>query len=346
MKTNRILTMSQAISEGIAQEMTRDANVFVMGEDIGSYGGIFGATGGLLEKFGKDRIMDTPISETAFIGAATGAAAAGLRPIVELMFVDFFGVCMDQIYNHLAKNTYMSGGHVKLPVVLTTAIGGGYSDAAQHSQCLYGTFAHMPGIKVVVPSNAYDAKGLMIQAIRDDNPVVFMYHKGIMGLPWMAYFEGSSNAVPEEAYAIPFGQAKIVKEGSDLTIVSISQMVQKAVLAANELAEQGIHAEVIDLRTLVPLDKETVLKSVRKTGRLLIADEDYLGFGLTGEIAALIAENLDTVTLKAPIKRLAVPNVPIPYSRPLEQFVIPQVANIVLAAQQLLLQKIAHAVPA
>jgi pyruvate dehydrogenase E1 component beta subunit len=346
MKTNRILTMAQAISEGIAQEMTRDANVFVMGEDIGSYGGIFGATGGLLDKFGKDRIMDTPISETAFIGAATGAAAAGLRPIVELMFVDFFGVCMDQIYNHLAKNTYMSGGHVKLPVVLTTAIGGGYSDAAQHSQCLYGTFAHMPGIKVVVPSNAYDAKGLMIQAIRDDNPVVFMYHKGIMGLPWMAYFEGSSNAVPEEAYAIPFGQAKIVKEGSDLTIVSISQMVQKAVLAANELAEQGIHAEVIDLRTLVPLDKESVLKSVRKTGRLLIADEDYLGFGLTGEIAALIAENLDTVTLKAPIKRLAVPNVPIPYSRPLEQFVIPQVANIVLAAQQLLLQKIAHAVPA
>ena len=346
MKTNRILTMAQAISEGIAQEMTRDANVFVMGEDIGSYGGIFGATGGLLEKFGKDRIMDTPISETAFIGAATGAAAAGLRPIVELMFVDFFGVCMDQIYNHLAKNTYMSGGHVKLPVVLTTAIGGGYSDAAQHSQCLYGTFAHMPGIKVVVPSNAYDAKGLMIQAIRDDNPVMFMYHKGIMGLPWMAYFEGSSNAVPEEAYAIPFGQAKIVKEGADLTIVSISQMVQKAVLAANELAEQGIHAEVIDLRTLVPLDKETVLKSVRKTGRLLIADEDYLGFGLTGEIAALIAENLDTVTLKAPIKRLAVPNVPIPYSRPLEQFVIPQVANIVLAAQQQLLQKIAHAVPA
>jgi pyruvate dehydrogenase E1 component beta subunit len=346
MKTNRILTMAQAISEGVAQEMTRDANVFVMGEDIGSYGGIFGATGGLLEKFGKDRIMDTPISETAFIGAATGAAAAGLRPIVELMFVDFFGVCMDQIYNHLAKNTYMSGGHVKLPVVLTTAIGGGYSDAAQHSQCLYGTFAHMPGIKVVVPSNAYDAKGLMIQAIRDDNPVMFMYHKGIMGLPWMAYFEGSSNAVPEEAYAIPFGQAKIVKEGSDLTIVSISQMVQKAVLAANELAEQGIHAEVIDLRTLVPLDKESVLKSVRKTGRLLIADEDYLGFGLTGEIAALIAENLDTVTLKAPIKRLAVPNVPIPYSRPLEQFVIPQVANIVLAAQQLLLQKIAHAVPA
>jgi pyruvate dehydrogenase E1 component beta subunit len=332
--------MAQAISEGIAQEMTRDSSVFVMGEDVGSYGGIFGATGGLLDKFGKDRIMDTPISETAFIGAATGAAASGLRPIVELMFVDFFGVCMDQIYNHLAKNTYMSGGHVKLPVVLTTAIGGGYNDAAQHSQCLYGTFAHMPGIKVVVPSNAYDAKGLMIQAIRDDNPVMFMYHKGIMGLPWMAYFEGSSNAVPEDSYVIPFGKANIVKEGSDLTIVSISQMVQKAVLAANELAEQSIHAEVLDLRTLVPMDTEAILKSVRKTGRLIIADEDYLGFGLSGEISALIAENLDTVALKAPIKRLAVPNVPIPYSRPLEQFVIPQVTNIVLAAQQLMLKKL------
>jgi len=257
--------------------------------------------------------------------------------------VDFFGVCMDQIYNHLAKNTYMSGGHVKLPVVLTTAIGGGYSDAAQHSQCLYGTFAHIPGIKVVVPSNAYDAKGLMISAIRDDNPVMFMYHKGIMGLPWMAYLEGSSNAVPEEAYAIPFGKAKVLQEGSDITIVSISQMVQKAVLAARELATQSIHAEVIDLRTLVPLDTEAVLKSVRKTGRLLVVDEDYLGFGLSGEIAALIAENLDTVELHAPVMRLAVPNVPIPYSRPLEQFVIPQVANIVQAVQAAMLKKTAAA---
>ena len=345
MNTPRIVTMAQAIAEGIAQEMTRDSAVFVMGEDVGSYGGIFGATGGLLDKFGPERIMDTPISETAFIGAATGAAAAGMRPIVELMFVDFFGVCMDQIYNHLAKNTYMSGGAVKLPVVLTTAIGGGYSDAAQHSQCLYGTFAHMPGIKVVVPSNAYDAKGLMITAIRDDNPVMFMYHKGIMGLPWMAYLEGSSNAVPEEAYTIPFGQAKVMQEGSDLTIVSISQMVQKAMLAAHELQGQGIHAEVLDLRTLVPMDTQAILKSVRKTGRLLIADEDYLGFGLSGEIAALIAENLDTIVLKAPVMRLAVPNVPIPYSRPLEQFVIPQVHSIVQAAQVLTVGKLAQAHP-
>lgn len=342
MKTTRKLTMAQAISEAIAQEMKRDDTVFVMGEDIGAYGGIFGATSGLLEQFGKDRIMDTPISETAFIGTATGAAAAGLRPIVELMFVDFFGVCMDQIYNHLAKNTYMSGGHVKLPVVLTTAIGGGYNDAAQHSQCLYGTFAHLPGIKVVVPSNAYDAKGLMTQAIRDDNPVMFMYHKGIMGLPWMAYLEGSSNDVPQEAYTIPFGQAHVVREGSDVTIVAVSQMVQKAVLAAQELDRQSIHAEVLDLRTLVPLDVESVLKSVRKTGRLLVADEDYLGFGLSGEIAAVIAEHLDTVRLKAPVKRLAVPNVPIPYSRPLEQFVIPQVKNIVHAVQELIVGRMAQ----
>ena len=342
MKTTRKLTMAQAISEAIAQEMKRDDTVFVMGEDIGAYGGIFGATSGLLEQFGKDRIMDTPISETAFIGTATGAAAAGLRPIVELMFVDFFGVCMDQIYNHLAKNTYMSGGHVKLPVVLTTAIGGGYNDAAQHSQCLYGTFAHLPGIKVVVPSNAYDAKGLMTQAIRDDNPVMFMYHKGIMGLPWMAYLEGSSNDVPQEAYTIPFGQAHVVREGSDVTIVAVSQMVQKAVLAAQEIDRQSIHAEVLDLRTLVPLDVESVLKSVRKTGRLLVADEDYLGFGLSGEIAAVIAEHLDTVRLKAPVKRLAVPNVPIPYSRPLEQFVIPQVKHIVHAVQELIVGRMAQ----
>ena len=336
MNTPRKLTMAQAIAEGVAQEMERDSTVFVMGEDIGQYGGIFGATGGLLDKFGPERIMDTPISETAFIGTATGAAAAGMRPIVELMFVDFFGVCMDQIYNHLAKNTYMAGGHIKLPVVLTTAIGGGYGDAAQHSQCLYATFAHMPGLKVVVPSNAFDAKGLMIQAIRDDNPVVFMYHKGIMGLPWMAYFEGSTNEVPQAPYTLPFGQAKVVREGSDATIVTLSQMVHKSLLAADELARHGINAEVIDLRTLVPLDRVTVLTSVAKTGRLLVADEDYLGFGLTGEIAAIVAENLDTVQLKAPVRRLAVPNVPIPYSRTLEQFVIPQVGSIVEAVQGLM----------
>lgn len=337
----RRLTMAEAISEAFAQEMERDPNVFIMGEDVGVYGGIFGATKGLIEKFGPERVMDTPISETGFIGAAIGAAAAGMRPVAELMFVDFFGVCMDQIYNHLAKNTYMSGGNVRLPVVITTAIGGGYNDAAQHSQCLYGVFAHVPGLKVVVPSNAYDAKGLLIEAIRDDNPVLYMFHKGIMGLPWMAYFEGSTTEVPEEPYTIPFGQARVVREGKDLTIVTLSQMVHKAVLAAEILAKEGIEAEILDLRTLVPLDREAVLASVAKTGRLLVADEDYLGFGLTGEIAAIVGEHLDRIALRAPIKRLGVPNVPIPYSRPLEQFVIPQVEHIVAAAKETVLGRMA-----
>ena len=333
MSDSRKLTMAQAISEAIGIELARDPNVFVMGEDIGKYGGIFGATGGLLERFGPERIMDTPISETAFIGAATGAAAAGMRPIVELMFVDFFGVCMDQIYNHLAKNTYMSGGAVRLPVVLMTAIGGGYNDAAQHSQCLYATFAHVPGLKVVVPSNAYDAKGLMLQAIRDDNPVMFMFHKGIMGLPWMAYFEGSTTEVPEGDYTIPFGKARVVREGTDLSIVTLSQMVHKAEIAARQLADAGLSAEVIDLRTLVPLDRDAVLESVGKTGRLLVVDEDYRSFGLTGEISAIVAENLDRLALRSPVRRLAVPDVPIPYSRPLEQAAIPQVQAIVDAAK-------------
>jgi pyruvate dehydrogenase E1 component beta subunit len=328
MATQRKLTMAQAISEAIGQEMQRDPMVFVMGEDIAKYGGIFGATGGLLQRFGTERIMDTPISESAFIGAAIGAAAEGMRPIAELMFVDFFGVCMEQIYNQLAKDIYMSNGSVRLPVVLTTAIGAGYSDAAQHSQSLYGLFAHVPGLKIVIPSNAYDAKGLMIEAIRDDSPVMYFFHKGIMGLPWMAYYEGATNEVPEEAYTIPFGKARIAREGSDVTIVTVAQMVQKALLAADELAKERIRAEVIDLRTLVPLDMETVLESVKKTGRLLVADEDYLNFGMTGELIAQVAERLDNITLKSPMRRLGIPGVPIPYSRPLEQAVIPQVKDI------------------
>jgi acetoin:2,6-dichlorophenolindophenol oxidoreductase subunit beta len=344
--TARRLTMAQAISEAIGQEMERDAGVFVMGEDVGAYGGIFSATGGLFAKFGKSRIIDTPISETAFIGAAIGAAAEGMRPIAELMFVDFFGVCMDEIYNHLAKNTYMAGGNIKLPVVMMTGIGGGYSDAAQHSQCLYATFAHMPGLKIVVPSNAYDAKGLMTQAIRDDNPVAYFFHKGIMGLPWMAYFEGSTTDVPEEAYTIPFGVARVARDGKDLTIVTLSQMVQKSLLAADELAKEGISAEVLDLRTLVPLDTNAILQSVAKTGRLLVADEDYLNFGLTGEVAAIVAERLDRVALKAPVRRLGVPGVPIPYSRPLEQFVIPQVTSIVEASRALMKGRVASEVHA
>lgn len=332
--SGRTLTMAKAISEAITQEMQQDERVFVMGEDVGAYGGIFSATTGLLDEFGPERVRDTPISETAFIGMATGAAMEGMRPIVELMFVDFFGVCMDQIYNHMAKNTYMSGGRMKVPAVLMTAIGGGYNDAAQHSQVLYSIFAHTPGLKVVVPSTAYDAKGLMTSAIRDDNPVMYFFHKGLMGLGWMKYPDTTVTEVPEETYEIPFGVADVKREGSDVTIVTLSLMVHRAMEAADKLAEQGVSAEIIDLRTLVPLDKEAVLNSVKKTGRLLVVDEDYKSFGMTGEIAAIVAEEaLDY--LDAPIKRLAEPDVPIPYSRPLEQFVLPDVERIAHAAYEL-----------
>ncbi len=330
----RLLTTARAIAEAIAQEMERDERVFVMGEDIGAYGGIFGATQGLLEKFGPERVMDTPISEMGFIGAAVGAATEGMRPIAELMFVDFFGVAMDQIFNHMAKIHYMSGGNVKVPMVLMTAIGGGYSDAAQHSQCLYGLFAHTPGIKVVIPSTPYDAKGLMIQAIRDDDPVMYFFHKGIMGLGWMYPNPRATGPVPEEPYTIPFGQADIKREGTDLTILTVSLMVHRSLDAAEQLAEEGISAEVIDLRTLVPLDKETIIESVKKTHRVLVVDEDYKSFGMSGELIAIIAEEaLDY--LDAPPKRLAVPDVPIPYSRPLEEFVLPSVERIVQTARDL-----------
>lgn len=332
--STRQLTSARAISEGIASEMKRDPDVFIMGEDIGVYGGIFGATQDLLKEFGPERVRDTPISETAFIGAAIGAAAAGMRPIVELMFVDFFGVCMDQIYNHLAKNTYMSGGHVRLPVTLITAYGAGYNDAAQHSQSLYSLFAHVPGLKVVVPSTPYDAKGLIIQAIRDDNPVVYFMHKGIMGLGWMTMLDASAGPVPEEAYTIPFDVADVKREGTDVTIVTVGMMVHRSLAAAKKLADEGISAEVVDLRTLAPLDREAIVNSVRKTHRLLVVDEDYRSYGMTGEVIATVAESaLDY--LDAPARRLAEPDVPIPYSRPLEQYVLPNAEKIAAAAREL-----------
>lgn len=318
----RKLPMYKAISEAIAQEMEKDNSVFVMGEDIGTYGGIFGATTGLLQKFGPERIKDTPISESAFIGGALGAASKGMRPIAELMFVDFFGVAMDQIYNHIAKAHYMSNGHVKMPIVIMTAIGGGYSDAAQHSQCLYGLFAHVPGLKIVIPSNSYNAKGLMISSIRDDNPVMYFFHKGLMGLGWMPSPDEAAVDVPEEPYTIPLGEAKIVKEGKDATIVTVSRMVYEALWSAKELEKDGISAEIIDLRTLVPLDKKTVINSVKKTGRLLVVDEDYRSYGMTGEIVSLVSEEIGH-DLKTPPRRLAYPDVPVPYSRALEKFVLP-----------------------
>ncbi|NHM31463.1 alpha-ketoacid dehydrogenase subunit beta [Neobacillus terrae] len=333
--TKRMLTGNKAMAEAIAQEMERDPNVFVLGEDVGKYGGIFGATQGLLEKFGDKRVLDTPISETAFIGAAIGAAAEGMRPIVELMFVDFFGVCMDQIYNHMAKIPYMSGGNVKLPMVLMTGVGGGYSDAAQHSQTLYATFAHLPGMKVVAPSTPYDLKGMMASAIRDDNPVVFMFHKTLQGLGWMDQVDESVGEVPEEAYTVPLGKANVVREGTDVTIVGIQMMTHQAVAAAKILENQGISAEVIDIRSLVPLDKETILNSVRKTHRLVVVDEDYKSYGFTSEIAAIAAEEA-LYELEAPVKRLAIPDVPIPYSRDLEKYVLPNAQKIADAVVKLM----------
>jgi pyruvate/2-oxoglutarate/acetoin dehydrogenase E1 component len=334
----RLLTTSKAIAEGIAQEMERDKTVFVMGEDVGVYGGIFGATEGLLAKFGPERIMDTPISETGFIGAATGAALSGMRPIAELMFVDFFGVCMDQIYNHMAKIHYESGGNLNVPVVITTAIGGGYGDGAQHSQTLYGLFAHLPGMKIVVPSTPYDAKGLMISAIRDDNPVLYMFHKGLMGLGWMTPNPRATGDVPEEAYTVPIGKADVKRPGRDLTIVTLSLMVHRALDAADDLAKEGIEAEVLDLRSVIPLDREAIAESVRKTRHLLVVDEDYQSFGLSGEVITTAVEQAFDY-LDAPPARVAYPDVPIPYSRPLEQYVLPNREKIAAAARKLVAAK-------
>lgn len=328
------ITGSKAMIQALEQEMNRDDSIFVLGEDVGKYGGIFGSTTGLYDKFGGERIMDTPISETGFIGASIGAAAEGLRPVVELMFVDFHGVVMDQIYNHMAKIPYMSGGNVKLPIVLLTAVGGGYSDAAQHSQTLYASFGHLPGMKVVAPTFPDDIKGMLIAAIRDDNPVVFMFHKTLQGLGWMDQLDASLGPVPEEAYTVPLDKAKVVREGKDVTIVGVQMMTVNALNASKKLAERGIDAEVIDLRSIKPIDKETILKSLAKTGRLVVVDEDYYSYGITAEISAIAASE-GFEHLKAPIARLAIPDVPIPYSRVMEKFVIPNAMDIVNAVENM-----------
>lgn len=330
----RKLTVARAMAEAVAQEMRLDPRVFVMGEDIGQLGGVFGNTRGLHEEFGSVRVRDTPISETAFIGAAVGAASDGMRPIVELMFVDFFGVCMDAIYNLMAKNTYFSGGSVRVPMVLMASTGAGYSDAGQHSQCLYGTFAHLPGMKVVVPSNAYDAKGLMTAAIRDDNPVIFLFHKALQGMGWLGTEKGATVAVPEESYTVEIGKAKTVREGSDVTIVSLGAGVHHALRAAQQLEQDGVSAEVVDLRSLVPLDREHVIASVRKTGRLIVVDEDYHSYGVSGEIIASVVEH-DLGMLKARPQRVAFPDIPIPFTPVMEQWALPSAEKIVAAYQNL-----------
>lgn len=332
-QAGRRLTTSKAMVEAIAQEMERDPAVVYLGEDVGAYGGIFSSTTDLLDRFGPTRIIDTPISETAFIGLGIGAAVEGMRPIVELMFADFMGVCLDQIYNHMAKIHFESGGNVKVPMVLTTAVGGGYSDGAQHSQCLWGTFAHLPGMKVVVPSNPADAKGLMTSAIRDDNPVVYMFHKGVMGLAWMAKNARSVGDVPAGEHVVPIGKAAVARTGKDVTVVTLSLSVHHALDVAETLSVEGVEVEVIDLRSLVPLDREAILGSVAKTGHLVVVDEDYLSFGLSGEVVATVTDH-DPTMLKAPVRRVAVPDVPIPYAHGLEYAVLPRPERIEAAIRR------------
>lgn len=335
MEKKRKLTIAKAMSEAIALEMRASADVLVMGEDIAKLGGVFGNTQGLLDEFGPDRVRDTPISETAFIGTAVGMAAAGMKPVVELMFVDFFGVCMDAIYNLAAKQSYFSGGNVTCPMVLMTSIGGGYGDAGQHSQTLFATFGHLPGLKVVIPSNAHDAKGMMAAAISDPNPVVFMFHKALQGMGWLGTVPRSITHVPEERYTIALDRAHIVREGRDITLVGLGHTVHLALDAAAELEGEGIEAEVIDLRSIAPLDRKTILASVARTGALISVDDDYHSYGVGAEILASVAEQ-DDLRLKVPPKRISYPDIPVPFAPEMEHFVLPNADKIVTMARKLL----------
>ena len=316
----RTITVKDALKEAIIEEMDRDENVFVMGEDIAEHGGIYGVTAGLLDKYGKERIRNTPISESALIGSALGAAITGMRPIAELMYIDFTAVAMDQIVNQAAKMRYMFGGKVDVPLVIRTLGGGGRGSAAQHSQSLEAWFMHVPGLKVVMPSTPYDAKGLLKTAIRDDNPVMFIEQK-------MAYsFKGE---VPEEEYLIPFGKADIKRAGSDVTLVANSYLLPKALKAAEIMEkEEGIKVEVIDPLTLVPFDEETIIESVSKTGRLIVVHEAVKRGGFGAEIAAKIYESDAFYYLDAPLQRVAGLEVPTPYNEKLENFAMPDLENI------------------
>lgn len=329
---SRTLTMARAGREAVMAEMRKDSNIFVIGEDIAKLGGVFGTTVGMAEEFGAHRVIDTPISETGFIGIASGAAMAGMRPVVEIAFVDFIGVCFNAIFNFAAKTHYMSGGLYKMPMTMMIGYGGGYNDAAQHSQCLTATLAHVPGIRIVAPADAYDAKGLMHTCLRDDNLTVWMVHKAIWGLGWLGTAIKTALAeVPEEEYTIPFGKARIWRQGGDVTLVGYGITVHHALAAAAVLEKHGISAEILDLRSIVPLDREAIFNSVAKTGRLIVADEDYMNCGLTAEVLAVVAER-DPRVLKAPAVRIAYPDVPVPFSRPMENFCLPLPDKIVAAA--------------
>lgn len=319
------MTYMEAIRDGMRVEMHRDPNVYLAGEDVAQFGGCFGVTAGLYDEFGPKRVMNTPISEAVIVGHAVGAALVGLRPIAEIMFVDFMGCCMDELVNQAAKLRYMNGGKAKVPMVVRTPCGAGIGAAAQHSQSLESWFTHVPGIKTVMPGTPADAKGLMIAAIRDDNPVMYIEHKQLFGL---------AGDVPEGEYVVPLGKADIKREGSDITIVAWSWMLQKALAAAEELAKKGINVEVLDPRTLVPLDKEAILKSVAKTGKLLIVHEEVRTSGFGGEIAAIVCEE-GFDYLDAPIKRLTAPDTPIPFAPILEQAFIPSEEKIIKAVEEM-----------
>jgi pyruvate dehydrogenase E1 component beta subunit len=330
----RQLNFSQALNEAMRQEMRRDPKVILMGEDVAgganvehlhgddAWGGVLGVTKGLVKEFGRERVLDTPISESGFIGAAVGAAVTGLRPIAEMMFVGFMGVCFDQLLNQGAKLRYMFGGKAKVPLVIRTICGGGFRAAAQHSQVLYSLFTHIPGLKTVVPATPYDAKGLLISSIRDDDPVIFFEDITLGGM---------KGPVPEEPYAIPLGKADTKRPGTDVTIIAIGKMVHRALKAADELQKQGRSAEVIDPRTLSPFDEETVLESVKKTGRLVVVDESHPRCSIAADIAALVADR-GFDYLNGPIKTVTAPHTPVPFSPPLEDNYLPNPQKIMDAA--------------
>jgi acetoin:2,6-dichlorophenolindophenol oxidoreductase subunit beta len=329
----RKISIRQAINEAIDQEMQRDPTVVVMGEDIvggtgspgeaDAWGGVLGVTKGLYAKHGN-RLMDTPLSESAYIGAAIGAATCGLRPIAELMFIDFMGVCLDQIFNQAAKFRYMFGGKAETPIVIRAMCGAGFRAAAQHSQMLTPVFTHIPGLKVVCPSNAYDAKGLLIQSIRDNDPVIFLEHKNLYG---------HESEVPEESYAIPFAEANIVREGKHATIVTYGQTVHRSVEAANALAREGVECDVIDLRTLSPIDMDTVIESVENTGRLVCVDEANPRCSIAADVSAVVAQEAFDA-LKAPIRMVTAPHTPVPFSPALEDLYVPSVDAIAGAVRK------------
>ena len=325
-----------ALNEALHQEMEADARVILMGEDVtggvggdgeaDAWGGAFGVSKGLLGKFGPGRVLDTPITESAFVGAAAGAALTGLRPVVEIMFVDFIGVCLDQVMNQAAKFRYMFGGRTTTPMVLRATFGGGARSASQHSQALYPILTHIPGLKVVIPSNPADAKGLLIQAIRDDDPVVFLEHK-------MLYDE--TGEVPDKPYATPFGEARVVREGGDATIIALGRMVGRAEEAARILAAEGIQVAIIDPRTTSPLDEDTILEFAEETGRVVVVDEASPRCGMAADIASLIAEKAFHA-LKAPILKVTPPHTPVPYAPSLEDAYLPDAAKIVAAVRRVL----------